>query len=582
MNFSTKEGASCHYNFSGADVQTHLRAYTLNATALSGGGQSGSGTATGGFTQIGALSANVTMNGDMFLSADARSGNGSNQSQVGTVTGGQALVSRSGNGTSNLLGNLSMGANGLVDEPANNSYHSRGGGNGTGGSVGANASGGTLHITGSVTGYAQGRGGSSESDTFVTGAGQGGNGNISAFADTTNGTVGTVTIDGGVLYEVSGFGGVSLTSSGAGGGGYGGNINVNANNTGTTGGLTLSTAQLFTDGRGGQGNVAGVGRGGTILLTGNGGNITTAGLTLTAKGELGSNDSGNAVLNSLTDGFAVQGGTIQVQHVNTGTTLINGLIDADASAYADIPEVRQSSGGGNARGGLVDIFAAGGALTIGGGTNIRADAYAGSSSFGGATPGNAVGGRVAVNGAAGSTTTVGAVTVGHSNAYGGQSDGDTGGSGTGGQAAIGGAGGNIQITRLDFASNGFGGDASFNGGAGTGGSATISGSTNGGTIDIGGDSSPTTVSLRADGIGGNALGGSINVFAPVTPTGGTGKGGTAQIDVNTSIVTIGNTNNPGSASLYAMGAGGMGVQGGTGIGGDAIAVALNGGQLTVT
>lgn len=258
----------------------------------------------------------------------------------------------------------------------------------------------------------------------------------------------------------------------------------------------------------------------------------------------------------LLSGGDVSGGTSQILVSQNGTVDITGTATLDASAAAANATSGISSGSA-ATGGTVFInaFNLGGTISFGGDLFGTALAEAGDGN-GSGTGALATGGSVdMIADAASALIDVAGDVQFIADAYGADNAPGTGGTATAGLARTGTSNGGTVNLNGDtaFIANAFGGGGAIGGQASGGISAMFSSA---GSITTTGN-----VLLNANGLGG--LGNSV--------TGGAATGGRARISVGGGAITVG-----GSFETFAGGQGGDGVSGGNGTGGIAGAVAIVG------
>jgi filamentous hemagglutinin family protein len=351
--------------------------------------------------------------------------------------------------------------------------------------------------------------------------------------DATGGTVilqtgsgSTIDIDGNLDIAADGFGGNVSGFDAAAGDGTGGQVHILANGGS---GSSLTVDGLVTVSATGHGGgpeecsaclvTGGNGTGGTILLqalTGTGNVLTFNGnVELFAGGQGGAGDVAGG------NGF---GGTIQLASGDSGSIVVVGNLDAEASARGGFGLDNDVSGGlgGNGTGGNISTLFQGAASTIEvqGNANFNADGSGGD----GVNGGNGTGGWVNLQAAAGGMLT--APFLGASaDGFGGS--GFSGGTGTGGRSwvqAI--TGGDIVLDDLSLSAEGIGGDGVE---TRAGGSGATGGNAVGGYVvaSANGTGSGLTVANTLDqeagarggfgstasAVGGNALGGQADIFA---------------------------------------------------------------------
>ena len=563
----------------------------VTGTGGSGLGTTGNGgSGLGGDVQVLAQGGTMNFGGNVSLSAFGRGESGADNSAV-FAQGGNLDLQADG-GAISIAGNLDMFAQGLGQAAGTG----QDGANAIGGSSIASATnGGTVDVLGTAVVSATAAGGNSNGGlNGRAGDGQGGN---AQFVATGNGIL---TIGQGATASAGGFGGNGLITGSDGGNGTGGTASFSQD----TGGLVQisvpvgQSAVITTDGVGGAstggGGTGGSGIGGDSRFVSNDGTIILNGeLFVSAQGQGGASDgiaggngtggiaiigadagltrvTGNATLRSAglggaglgtgTGGGSGLGGQSLIGTIGTGAIDLQGAVTFDdnsggGSATAGV--------GGNGTGGLSQIFATAGSVTIGGFVNFNTNGTGG----GGLNGGVGTGGRASVFADTAGTINFANQVQMTTRGFGGQSEGagNSGGFGQGGTAEIF-AHGTINIVGDYFANSGGsggrgangadGGDAlggvgsivadggaiRFDGGASTrgttNGGSIISGNgsggdaqaglaemiaRNGGNIEIFGvsgisDANVSATALSGGGLfgsssSGNAIGGTANVFA---------------------------------------------------------------------
>ncbi len=297
-------------------------------------------------------------------------------------------------------------------------------------------------------------------------------------------------------------------------------------------------------------DVAGNAVAGTASIHGMGGGIGIGGSATVSAFARG---PANAAL--ISAGTAT-GGTARMIATLGGQVTVDQDFAAFAGALGADVSASSSQSGAAATGGLalLSVFSGGGAISIGGGAELNADATAGPGN--GSAPGaNGVAGEAAVTADApgASIAIVGSVALG-ANGEGSVNAVGLGGSGIGGRSRMSALNGTITVTGVvDARAQGVGGSG-LSGGAGTGGTAGIDFA--GGTVQIAGNANLNAAGTGGDGTGGN---------------GGAGVGGVANIA--TATATPGAAVIAGRAEIFANGIGGdaltAGSNGGPGVGGQA-------------
>ncbi|MET0361918.1 MAG: hypothetical protein ABW048_09230, partial [Sphingobium sp.] len=538
---------------------------TLAANGAGGtGDQSIAGSGTGGIVEVGASSAGVMSFGGLSLFADGRSGDLVTSDTVGSATGGQAsLLVNSAGAAVTVTQGLTISAAGRYlygDAPVT------GAGLTQGGTAALSASAGSLTVTGATAVIADAQGDVSSLTTPSGGGATGGFALVSA-----TGT-GLLALDGGITLSAGGAAGAGLTG-GLVAAGQGGTATLTTDDSGT---ITAGFVTANASGIGGSGDAlsGGAGLGGTASVGQSGAStITIAGdLQLAADG-IGHDSAANGVSTS----GAGEGGGASVYALGSGTVQIDGGAFLSARGFAG-DAVGGTANGAAGKGGEASIGAAGtGTIRLGGAIDIDASGRGGSAfglgAAGAGTGGLAILGAQAV-GAQLIASAQNATTSISANGDGGSaSDVQTGGAGTGGNAGIVATGGNTSIAHgVNISAIGTGG-GSLDGvaGRGKGGVATLF-ATTGGTLDISGPPSGTSITLEASGIGGGAAGLGV---------GGSAESGMAETQaLSGAIITL-----TGSATYASQAVGGDGVNGGSAIGNavagqNAVTIIANGGRFT--
>ena len=515
-------------------------------------------TSRGGLAQFFATQGgNVTLGGSLSLDAGATGAQGSliNPSSVSDAFGGNAIVNVFNGG-----GSLSIGG----DVFANASATGGSSNNAGAGSVGdagvaiANIDGaGQITITGLLSLAAEGIGGNNAGG--IGGVGLGGRASSATF-----GGGGTIAIGSDFNANAGGVGGNGQT----GGDGFGGLAGANA----VIGSITIGNdASAFSEGDGGNasfgaGGTGGLGRGGSAFFQANG--------TLTAPASV--SITGNATVSA--QGFGGNGGA------SDGSTIAGGRGGDGYGGQFNVPNQADPAFGSGTY-----LLAGGdnGTLSIGGLAFALSNGFggfggSGSSILPGGRGGDAFGGLAQVglallgqDGSLGEGLASFGSLVAEANAnggFGGFSIGDfptgDGGNATGGNAFLTVRAGTVTATDVTLNASAFAGDGAV-GGLGTGGNAGVFGS-------LSGSLTTGTFLIRADGFGGF---GGVDALAP--GSGGDGRGGTAELDLQGITVQIN-----GDATIQAEGVGGGAgdFTAGNGIGGTARLGMLGalGGSGTVT
>lgn len=510
----------------------------------------------GGTAHLLAQDSTVAVGGDVTLRADVRGGPGATID----ATGGEALITATGNAAIRIGGNAVLSANGTggVDGQTGTVGH------GTGGTVRVDAEGGTIVIAGDLRGDALGSGGFGETD--VTHGGDGTGGSITLAAS--NG--GSVSVGGETRLAAHGSasGGTGTDTTGA--TGTGGTVSATA----STGGSIAATGpvSLAANGHGGlvaaASGTGGTGRGGTVSVAADGGTIGFAGgseIAATGRGGDGP------------DGGRGEGGTATVEATGASVTLA-GTSLVTASGTGGDAASPGGGRGGDGIGGTLALVAHSGAEA----STIEADELTlfaqgtggaggdGAAGMAGGRGGDGTGGTLlllaeAVNGnlALGTVYGQAAGLGGDGGAGGSGADGGRGGDGTGGTAEAGTVGGPINGTvagSATFAALEL--DAVGDGGAGGTGAAP----------GAGGDAAGGHAALTSEGAPVTVTGAASLSASGFADAGGTGTGGTLDIgarradDATPGLLRVGTlsgsaggfgddsaANRPGSWTLFAIG-----------------------------
>jgi filamentous hemagglutinin family protein len=407
---------------------------------------------------------------------------------------------------------------------------------------------------------------------------------------------GTVDITGVVDINVDGRFQAAATSDTAASDAYGGSINVSASNNGaiTTGGLTLNANAYGQDSLGGYASETysgwgGDGIGGFVQVNADGGGTIIVNGDITARAQ---GSGGNTTLSGLWGGIG-EAGDVTLS-VGDGTIDVTGDTTLSASAWGGLGgnQVGGNDHGGAAYAGYANINSYGpGSITIGGSTDIRAEATGGDGQSGG----SAYAGNAGVYGDNG-TIALGGYNYVSAQATGGDAGIGFGGTGgfaeggtafieadsspgnievppsngtvTGGDAIIdasaqGGAGGAGNGDNILAGAGGDGQAGSYCGECGEGGAFALA-QDNGGSLTLG------NVTLISNGGGGDGGTGGTGQSGGL---GGTGYGGLAQgggFEGGDGLDTAGSSSFT-SIEARALGFGGDGGNGaaGQGNGGDA-------------
>ncbi|MXO89050.1 hypothetical protein GRI32_09895, partial [Altererythrobacter aestuarii] len=476
------------------------------------------GDAVAGSAELYSDSADVQINGSVFLDANAlgpqRPGN---FNSGGGGSGGLAYIDAQNFGTLTITGDASASASGnaatLLGTGDSNPV-----GDGIGGTVqvfvGGLSNGSSLQIGGNATLIANGAGAASASP--VGGNGLGGTVSLSSLIDGPG-----VTITGTTLMTADGFGGDAV--NGTGGIGFGGQATVAASSQGN---LTLNNElTIQANSTGGTGVTGGEARGGNS----------------------GINLSSGAVV-SLTD--------VIMDATTTGGDATNGVA-------------------GDGRSGLVSVIATGGSsLTINSSLSASTLSFGGNATGGdGGRSRNATEFENILITADNSTIDASLATVDISLGGAGgntQSSGFSGGDATAGASLVDARnGGDITMNTVTTTIEAFGGSGPFaQGNTALGGSAHFRATGTGSTLDVLNGFLVTTSAIGGDTNGGTGIG-------------GLAEGGSATVEaVNAGALNLSDTI-PSLISISATG-GGSNVDGGSGgnaVGGDVTLQATSGGTL---
>lgn len=556
----------------------------LDAGGNGGTGLIQSGDGRGGTARLQITGAGTSVSTlQTFIDAGGDGGTGVSNpfgSAVLTQNGGDAF-----GGTAELIINADISATASLGSLGITTLARGGDASGSEGAAGGDAVGGTTTATAD--------GGIDAQFTAMTlnASARAGSGTSPSGSSGLNGTAdaGTVTLGATNGTTISNSGDIRLFAVGMGvagenyATGAGGDIAVNA----TAGGSITAATQIIAQAMGGSSTFsaaesAGAGTGGNIVLTADGGTISTAFYSFDASG---------LTVDVLGTGGAAQGGTIDLLASNAGrieSTDISAINDFIADGIAG-----SSTGGSPATGGAIQLIANAGTIDLTGSTLLSANGItAGDLSSGGGAPvgrggtllirlaadpanssainfgfltGNADGsaqtasevplGSIAVgtaNGQGGSTTidVQGGALVANTidlSAYGmGGAVGPNSGTGQGGTAAFSQSGGDVQVGDLMLGADGIGGPSLGTAGTGIGGTATAT--LTGGTLTA------SNLVATANGRGANGMDGDDFSSVPLpTGNGGAGQGGTATIRIDGADVTIFN-----GIEAHATGQGGGG------------------------
>lgn len=546
-------------------------------------GTSATPNAQGGGVALRALGGgSINVVGDATLSAEAFGAASTIANTVsGNGTGGSVLVEAVNGGTVSFQSDLDVFADGVGGEPT---LAGIGGGIGTGGSVVIRASGTTgsaINVGDDLTISSRGEGtdGTGCANCLFDGERAVG-GAISLFS---LGNGNSVTVVSSTNLDVGADAGEALT--GIAGDAAGGIITVRAND-GAIMSFVDFTGTASAGGGGSTGTAAGNADGGLIEFsasgTGIGGIDVTGNMTLQADsfggnalalgGAGGTAAGGSIIVSARDEKFIDVGGTFDATADATGgggyagpRTGIGGAVTIEARTAASLTidgsasVVSQGTGGlgvdtqagGLGSGGVAEIAAFGGVVSIAGDTTVISQGRGGDQ-IGNAAAGAGQGGTAQiVIGTSGLVELLQAATIVAQGVGGAGTSGPdvVGGTGTGGLARFNLGGGTLDIVGdLTLDSTGFGNVGSAQGGNGQGGSTSIL--QNGNTLTVGGVSY-----IGAAGSGG---------FSAFGSAAGDGTGGTISINASGSTAVLSQT---GTATIEATGYGGVGRDGGAGTGG---------------
>lgn len=574
----------------GAQGTLAIGSLSAFAVGRGGSGVSAGGNGVGGSAGLEFVPDGMTVNiaNNTFIDAGAFGGS-TNLGAGGAATGGDAFIEMNGD-SSALITNGSVEVNSAATA-----------GDGTGAATGAGAEGGfatirvnglsTIDINGDVAINVSATGGD------ISGLGEGG---------LAIGGLGTIDVSlGGAISIAGNFSSSSqgLGGSGANGGdGFGGFAAARV----TVGTIDISgDATADSSGRGGNavgiGGVGGTGNGGLSALRADGTLVDTATLIVGGNATLFSNAFGgtggpsdDSTISAGSGGDAFAGSEFDSNVLNdafnngayilaggdNGNITIGGQSQLGANAFGGdggSGGALDGGTGGNGTGGssIAGLTLLGTDGSIGAGTASFGDLLrlgaSGSAGNGGSSVGagdgdggDGTGGRAFVVSRFGTLT--GADVVTFANGFGG--DGSTGGDGTGGSRVgiLTSGGGSFAIQNFNAVANGIGGLSTAGvGGQGTGGQAFIGFQDGTGLID--GD-----VFIDASGAGGDSA----------IAAGGAGVGGIADIAIFSALTGEGTIT--GHANVFANGfggGGGEGAVGGSGTGGEAYVLSQAGGTITL-
>lgn len=604
-----------------ADATSVVSLGNLGAFGIGDGGNAAGSENTTGGDALGGSASLIVEGGvtaqftQIVLDASAAAGTATTPSgttgQSGNARANDVTLTATNGSTIDSSGFINLFAVGMNPFPFNPAGENFGAGTGGNIAVGATA-GGTITTGNRLTAQAMG---GSMSDTTRQSAGDGVGGNVDFLADG-----GTIQAE---VYDVDASGNTANVN-GMGGAAQGGTIDIFAQNGGQFVSTLDATNNFNANARSGVSAAGTAATGGTIQLIADAGTIDLSiGANLFADGTSGGAATSGATNPTGTGGailIRVEADASDSSRIDTGDLF--AAAGGQTQAESETPPGVEAPAG-NGQGGTMTVEVAGGTLT-GGVLNLLANgAGAGSGTgTGGAATFTQTGGNVSVSDISIAADGVGGTAQGVS------------GIGVGGIAAIDLSGGTITAADITASASGeggigFAGDdsdplnivASGDGGVGRGGAATISvGGTavvdvsviqanalgsggDGGQFDSffngivgdagnagegiggeatvnirGGTTTASSVIADASGIGGDggdsffSSSGAPSTGIGVGGTGGTGRGGTATIALETAIDGVG------AASSVAFGSGGaggdhnVGGNGGDGVGGTAQAI----------
>ena len=397
----------------------------------------------------------------------------------------------------------------------------------------------TLLFDSASLGGAGGAGGVGMTGTGQGGAGGNGNGSTLGFGSA-GGTV--VFGDTTIFSNAAGGAGGMGSSTGNGGNAIGGTVLIGsgANALGeASGSFTGGALSIDVSARGGDGMRGGDGTGGTGRTGANTGSAHFLGnVSIDAEGYGGSGLRGGNGIGGLAQAAAIAG----------GTNRIDGALLFEASGFGrnstDLFGAGVDNRGGNGSGGVTNILAMNGSMTVAGDATLLAQGFGGSGGVGnGATAsgsgGSGTGGsaRVLVDSAVGTSTLTTGFVVFDGRGRGGDGGssstviGGSGGTGTGGTATAGSTSSagtvvsnSIALDVYGDGGRGGGGVSMGSGGNGFGGSAVVGSGQLASTQT--GSLSYQRIDLNADGAGRGT---------------GEGRGGSVEIGVNGGVMSMTNS-----------------------------------------
>lgn len=473
---------------------------------------------TGGQSLLYSLNGgSITVQGGVLLDASARFSPGAMMGVAGNATGGVARIDAGDGGLIDIVGDVTVQANGLGSQDGPN-------GLGRGGLAQVLISGGNAGVSVGGDLLIAARGNDEPFSSIVSGFagndGEGGNAQISMSTGLGN----SLTVSGTALVSASGIGLDSLDAASGGGTGGQAEVTIGDGSTASFSSLTVEAQGQSGIVGGSVGGAAGSATGGLATIT-----LTDATSQATFSQDLTVDGSAYYVGSSsgvLTATGAVQGGTAAVS-AGGGSLTVSGAatVRADA-AFNPAPNPSGRLGAGNAVAGNANVSATDtGQLAFNNGLTFTANGTGGEVIVGGVA-GSGTGGTATLT-ATGNGVITATDVVGQSNGAGGAVAGFSSGAGTGNTVSVGQEdAGAITISgNLDLQANGTG--ANFNGfatgaysaGAGQGGAASVYGLGTG-TVEVGGQTSVAAIAQGGNGEsnagvtnGGNASGGGANIGA---------------------------------------------------------------------
>jgi hypothetical protein len=614
-----------------AELDLSSGSLTLADLAIGAAGTGGGSlvSATGGEARGGTARATIsggTLDVSNSINLDASASFDGGEGGPGAAIGGTASILIDSGATFAYSGANAISL--IADAIATTSFFNGVGGTATGGTASFTVNDATANLAASGTFAfstleisASGHGGDGF-DLGAAGAGIGGTAELAA-----NG--GTITLGGPVNLYARGEGGATADGGDA-GLGQGGTVSIFSGGSNdpfvtTPGSISLTSAQLYATGAGGDANEfgygfsagggdGGAGIGGTATFEARNGSITvTSGVGLRAGGLGGQASNGG-------NGGNGTGGIANV--ISSADANGAGLIDTP-SLFIDITGFGESTfetgygsplagNGGVGTGGTASVLANAGEIAV---SSISISAGGEGGQGGGASTGTAGDGGAATGGSITLGTGGGTLTLADVSLF-AQADGGFGGFGdNGANSGNGGAatGGNVTIiagnsaldigtisTNVDVSANAGGGGSSA-AGAGAAGNAGNGGNATGGTLILAAADDagaltvdPLNLQLTNDSFGGSGGDGGSGTIGGRGGNGGTATGGTIEIATDLGSVTIdgpqggpvfrvdsrGGDGGFGGDGSNVGDTGGDGGNGGDGMGGT-IRVRVNGGAVNL-